>query len=473
MPGAVIIAGNNLAAMVAAQSIATTGRQVVLVNPAAQWGGHFAGLKLDSRRFDPGMVLYEFSASNREPSPDVRGYDPTRRNDCGRFTGIVRDYVEQRVRTVIAPDPAVFIDGRAMPDMVIANHVASVTSFDGKTCESIRQELKAICAAGPHLLHASRKSVDPAFSGLDFASVSIANHGRTLHEVLFEPLCRKILGVACSDILAIYHRAAWLPLYYPETLLSQFGATPQRLPDTRFHYPAEGSAGALVRALAHEIEAHPNIRTIRSAIAKISRTAPTTLELVDGNTVSGNEFIWTLDPGALLAIADPATPGTEIARSTIGLCFVAVGQDHIRPGLGTVFVPEAKRAIYRVTDQEGCAHLKADEHRLVVEFSPEILAGRGLASAEEQEQALLHELADLGLIDTPRSVAYCAVKILTNALMIPNNANRSAFLQQQDWLHRHLPAIRLAGPSAGFHVGAMNDQIVQGLKLAAELGANA
>lgn len=473
MTGDVVIAGNNLAALVAAQSIAASGREVLLINSAPAWGGHFSGVELASRRFDPGMILYEFDASNRESSPNVRSYDPTRRNDCGRFTGMVRDYVERRVSTVIAPDPTVLIDSRALPDMIIANHAASVTSFDRETRDRIRQELKAICAAGPHPLHASRKAVDPAFASVDFASVSIANHGRTLHEALFEPLCRKILGVPCSEILATYHRAAWLPLYYPETLLSQFGVAPQRLPETRFHYPAEGSAGALVRALAHEIEAHPKIHIVRSAIAKISRSAPTMLEMVDGNTVSANEFIWTLDPGALLAIAGPALPGAEFARSSIGLCFVALGQDHIGPGLGTLFVPDPKRASYRVTDQEGCARLRADEHRLVAEFSPAILASRGHNNREEQEQALLHELAEVGLIDTPRSVAYCAVKILNNALMIPNNANRSAFLQQQDWLRRHLPAIRLAGPSAGFHAGAMNDQIVQGLKLAVELGATA
>ncbi len=473
MTGDVVIAGNNLAALVAAQSIAAAGRGVVLVNPAPSWGGHFAGVELASRQFDPGMVLYEFGAANRETCPDLHSYDPARRNDCGRFTGRVRNYVEERVSTVIAPDPALLIDGHAMPDIIIANHAESITAFDSTTRERIRQELEVICAAGTHPLHASRKSVDPAFASADFASASIANHGRTLHKVLFEPLCQKILGVQCGDILATYHRAGWLPLYYPETLLSQFGATPQHLPETIFHYPAEGSAGALVRALAHEIEAHPNIRTIRTAIRSISRAAPTTLTLVDGNTIVADEFIWTLDPGALLAIAEPAQPVANIERASIGLCFVAIGRDHIGIDLGTLFVPDPKHAIYRVTDQDGCARLSTDEHRMVAEFSPAVLVGRGLARPEEQQQALLHELADLGMIDTPVSVAYCAVKIMNNALMIPNSANRIAFLQQQDRLLRHWPAIRLAGPSAGFHAGAMNDQVVQGLKLAAELGATA
>jgi hypothetical protein len=473
MTGDVVIAGNNLAALVAAQSIAAAGRGVVLINPAPSWGGHFAGVELASRRFDPGMILYEFDAANRETRPDLRSYDPARRNDCGRFTDMVRNYVEERVSTVSAPDPSVLIDGRAMPDIIIANHAESVTAFDTTTRECIRRELEAICAAGTHPLHASRKSIDPAFASADFASVSLANHGRTLHEALFEPLCRKILGVQCGDILATYHRAGWLPLYYPETLLSQFGTTPQHLPETIFHYPAEGSAGALVRALTHEIEAHPNIRTVRTAIRSITPTRPTTLSLVDGNTIVADEFIWALDPGALLAVAEPAQPVATFERASIGLCFVAIGQDHIRTGLGTLFVPDPKRAIYRVTDQDGCARLHSDEHRLVAEFSPAVLTGRGIASPQEQEQALLHELADLGLIDAPRSVAYCAVKILNNALMIPNSVNRTAFLQQQDRLLRHWPAIRLAGPSAGFHAGAMNDQIVQGLKLAAELGAAA
>ena len=470
MSGAVVIAGNNLAAMVAAQSIAASGREVTLVNPAPFWGGHFAGLELESRRFDPGMVLYEFSAFNSEEAPDVRSYDPERRNDCGRFTRVVRDYVERRVPTVAAPDPSMLIGGRLLPDLVIGNHIESLAMLAGDTRDRVRAELEEICASGTGPLHASHKARDKRFASTDFATVSLANHGRTLHETVFEPVCRKILGVSCRDILALYHRVAWLPLYYPETLLSQFGATPQHLPATQFHCPAEGSAGALVRALAQEVETHPGIRILRTAIRMIRTGTPAILELADGGTVTTADFVWALDPGALMASADVQAPHAEHARASIGLCFIALAAEQLKFPLSSSFVIDAERAIYRVTDQDACAGTGAPEHRLVAEFSPSSLASRGITDAAGQQQALLLELAELGLIGAPQSVAYCSVKTLKNALMIPNSVNRDLFRRQQDWLHRHFPAIHLAGPSAGFAAAAMNDQIVQGLKLGAQLG---
>jgi hypothetical protein len=466
MAGTVVIAGNNLAALVAAESLAEAGTEVTIVNPAPAWGAHFAGLELGGRRFDPGMVLFEFSAFNGESSPDILSYDPHKRNDCGRFAGLVRNYVDARVPTVQAPGPAMLLDGRMLPDMVIANHVQALAMLGGQTRERVRSELATICAGGPGRLHASRKALDPQFTDIDFATVSLANHGRTLHNILFEPLCQKILGVGCGDILAPFHRAAWLPLFYPETLLSQFGATPQTLPPTAFHYPSEGSASALARILGARVEANARIRILRSAVRAFCSSV---LELADGSTILAPELAWAMDPGTLIAAAEPDFPRAIYARASIGLCFVAVPREQVSLSISALFVADPARAIYRVTDQEVCAGMATGEHRLVVEFNPGILASRGFVEPAGQQQAILHELAELGVIATPQSVAYCAIKILNNALMIPNSANRDMFRQQMDWLHCHLPAVKLAGPSAGFHAGAMNDQIVQGLKLGAEL----
>ncbi len=467
MAGPVMVAGSNLAAMVAAESIADAGTEVTLVNPAPHWGAHFAGIELDGRRFDPGMVLFEFSAFNNEPHPDVLGYDAEKRNDCGRFAALVARYVGTRVLTVEVPQPAMWLGGRVLPDMVISNRIEALALLDGPTRDRIRDELAAICADGPGRLHASRKTLEPRFAAADLATVSIANHGRTLHEALFEPLCRKILGVSCAEILATFHRAAWLPLFYPETLLSQFGPAPQRLPQTRFHYPAEGTASALARVLGATVEAHPRIRILRTTVRKIALPS---VDMADGSGVAAANMVWTLDPGSLIAAADPAATRADHARASIGMCFIALPQQQLRMAVSTLFVADPEYAIYRITDQENCAGITAAEHRLVVEFSPGALGRRGLNDATAQQQAIVHELVALGLIATPQSVAYCAIKILNNALMIPDTANRDTFRQQRDWLRRHLPAVKLAGLSAGFYAGAMNDQIVQGLKLGAELG---
>lgn len=471
---AVALVGNNVAVMVAALDLAMRDVPVVLLNPAPGWGGHFAGIELNGWHFDPGMVLYEFDAFNLESDPALASYDPERRNDCGRFFGVVREYIERRIGMARTLPPMMFFRGGMHPDLIIGNQMDVLAHLEDDERNRVRAQLEAICARRDPHMHASQKVRDTRFSRFDYAAVSVANHGETLHEIFFEPLCRKILGVASREILGIYHRVPWLPLYYPETLLSQFGPESQRLPATPFYYPSAGSAGALSVQLATEILAHPRIRVVREAVTALEwpDASPAVLRCSDGTLITAEKMIWGLDADALIAAADPAAQSGPFARGSIGLCFLAVPAATVKRGFGTLLVPEPEHAIYRVTNQDACAGSDAMTHRLVVEFSPQALAQRGILESAAQGDAIVRELAGMGLIESPGAVAYCSVKLMKNALTIPNMENRDLFNRQQAWIRERFPEVRLAGPAAGFLVASLNDQIVQGLKTGDELGGS-
>jgi protoporphyrinogen oxidase len=466
----VAIVGNNIAALVSALSLAEQGCNVTLLNAAPGWGGHFSGLELGSWRFDPGMVLYEFGAFNNDVSADILSYDPGLRNDCGRFAAQVQSYVGKHVPTAVVPVPTMLFRGRVYPDLIIANQVSSLRMMDAGDQRRIESELAEICTTRDKSLHPSGKAKGGKFANADFAAISLANHGRFLHDNIMEPLCRKILGVPTSEILSRYHRAAWLPLYYPETLLSQFGPMPQRLAITQFHYPEEEMAGGLAGALARAAQAHPNVRVLRSTVIGIDDAANPVLRLADGQSALADNIVWALDAATLINAVAPGESMQPQARASIGLCFIAIPADHVKRDFSTLFVIEPESAVYRVTNQDNCATSGASTHRLVAEFSTDRLESRGITGAAAQQQAILHELAELGLIAAPESVAYCEVKSMKSVLMIPNTANRDAFDKQKLWLDSRLPGVRIVGPSAGFFAGSMNDQIIQGLKIGAELG---
>ena len=112
----------------------------------------------------------------------------------------------------------------------------------------MQAELEPLAAErGP--LHSSRKTSDSGFASLDFEQASIANHGYTFHDTFIEPFCRKVTGLDTSVLSALYHRLAWAPLFYPETLLDALRGVPTSLPATTFSYPASGSLASMVHAI--------------------------------------------------------------------------------------------------------------------------------------------------------------------------------------------------------------------------------
>lgn len=455
-----LIAGNSLAAMVAALELANAGQPVRLLNADSGWGGHLGGVRLDGRQFDGGMVLLEFGAFNTEDAPDLQGYDPGRRNDCGRFAARVGRYIEALLPCHEIPVPQILHEGRLHDDPVIANRLAILRNLDPALANRIRAELQTICSGPRSRLHAASKNGNPQFLGADLESASIANHGPTLHGMLFEPICRKIAGCPARDVVALYHRVPWLPLFHPETLLSQFGPSPAELQPTRFHYPRAGASGALIDTLAGRITDHPNIEIIKAPPQLVHQNGDRIeVRLADGRSISTGRFAWSLDPGLLLGLVRPAQAIAPLPRAPIGLCFLTVPQKRLRRRFSTAFVPLPSTPIYRLTDQEVCAGSDSPEHRIVVEFRPE----PGVAYSPT---TILAELADLGFLDTQEPVTSAAVKVLGQALMKPDWHNMRTVLGQIAWVRELVPAARLMGASAGFFASSLNDQVVQGLQLA-------
>lgn len=469
MSAAPVIVGNNVAAMVAALELARRGCPVRLLNPGRGWGGHFAGFQRDGRRFDAGMILMEFGAFNAEASPDLQDYDPARRNDCGRFAGRVGEYIQGLLPCREIPTPSMLHGGRILPDLFIANRFEVLQALPPAQAARIRGELEQICSTPRGRLHASRKLADSLFLDTDLETVSTANHGASLHAELFEPLCRKIAGCATREVIALYHRVPWLPLFHPETLLSQFGDSPQQLPATRFHYPAAGRAGALAESLAERIAAHPGVEVIEvQPVSARVRGSTVLLQLADGRELATENLAWAGDPGRLLGLLHPLAAQPSYQRASVGLGFMTIPARKLLHSFSTLYMPDARYASYRITDQEVCAGLDAAEHRLVVEFHPPAeLPGPEAASGEVM---LARELVDMGLIESPESITWSATMTLNQALMHPGWHNRRQFLGQLAWLQEELPGAALIGASAGFFASSLSDQVVQGLKLAGAWG---
>lgn len=270
-PDAVLV-GNNLAVLVAAAQLGASGRRVVLLDDGRRPGGHFRGMRVDDHDFDLGMVLLEQAPAGLER--DVTGYRPEVRNDWVRFGALVWDWIESCVSTRRAPTPECLVEGRRGPDHLIANRL-DVFSAAGAPAP--------IPLAPADDRHASNKLTAPVYDTLTYADAARLNHGEALHERFVEPFLRKLLGVSSDALLARYHRAAWVPLYWPETLAAACQGRAELLPEYPFWTTSSGFVGELVRRLESDVAALENVTVHSSPVARIALEGATcTVTAEDG-----------------------------------------------------------------------------------------------------------------------------------------------------------------------------------------------
>ena len=171
---------------------------------------HFSPILKGGLKFDAGMILMEFDAL-REP-------ERTRFPDIGEYLRGLFEFNEVL--------PKMLWKGEIHPDLYIANQLDAVAGMDFPAVDFIPNEIAD-----------KWKQNGPDDYNLNQASR--IRHGDQFHDTFIEPMCAKILGIPTSEVVARYHRCAWLPLYWPQTLRNR-----ESLP-TRFWYPRKGYAGIL------------------------------------------------------------------------------------------------------------------------------------------------------------------------------------------------------------------------------------
>lgn len=466
----IVLVGNALSLMVGATRLAQKGADVAIVNSGKNWGGHFTTATFEGVSYDAGMVLHEFTSYNSQNGDeDLRTYDSAVRNDAGRFCESVRRYVNAYQTTHDIPSPKMYIGSTVYDDFLIANALSSIRQLS--FAEHVENELLALLESSANSqLHASRKHKANDFKNLDYRTVSLANHGVTFHEKVIEPFCRKLLGVSTGEVLALYHRVAWLPLFYPETLLSYLRGAPQALPPTVFSYPTGERVGDLARKLKAEIETSERITIIaeRPTSVKAGTNGNFELELANHDGISAGELAWSNTLGELLQGLGLEQNSTNYEKCSIALAFLRIPTNALKLDFTVLSVVDPEIATYRVTNQSRCSGIESPFAHLVVELSPNIAveasagAGQSVLGARAAD-----ELLAMGIVSATDQIECLAARQMNNALMLPNRTNRDYFVQELEAALARAPTVSLLGPASGFFSSSFNDQVVQGLKLAA------
>ena len=462
-PFDVIFAGNFLTTLVAALGLAQAGKKVCVVNPVPSWGGHFSRLTVGGLTFDPGAVSHEFSTFNAAGATDPLDYDSRRRSDVGRFIGLIESFTRGQIELARMPPPQTVYGGELHPDIVMSNRLELLQHpvLKGRA----RSELDHLAQFMRPELHVRHKKASPLFIERSYYEVSIENHGATLHAALFEPMFYKMSGISSTRLLALYHRIAWLPLYYPETLRSQYSDTPQQLQDTYFCYPRAGHIGALGEALVNGMHA-AGVTIVRDAIAALEDTpSHRTLVLKDGRRLQAPLLAWSLAHDQLVG-AVTGEPPNPFERWSATLVFMTVPRRHLRRTFGVLYNPDDRTLFYRAANQTENAQLDDDDARIVVEVNPDHAKANGRTDDEQIIAAVREDFVHLGIVDDPTHLTVVGARTLRNVLLLPSRENWRLLERERDILLDRYPRAVFTRNVEAFFTDTLNDQIIKGLKLA-------
>ncbi|MBN1091638.1 hypothetical protein JKP75_03045 [Blastococcus sp. TML/M2B] len=455
MPEALLV-GNNLAVLVAAVELGAAGHDVVLVTDGRGPGGHFRGLRTPEADFDLGMVLLESAGSTADD--DLATYRPRVRYDWTRFGARVDRWQAELVRPVRTPTPEALVEGRRRPDHLVADRLDVLAEGGFRPPAPLPRE-------DPR--HASAKVAGAAYDALPYREAAAANHGEDIHARLVEPFAEKLLGPAAGTLLARYHRAGWLPLYWPETLAAACAGQPTGLAEYPFWTTPTGFVGDVVRTLETRLAAMPTVQVHDGAVTSLALEGSRwTAATADGSWSSERPVLGVGADRLQTLLGLPVqerAPGASVAL----VCCLVRGAAITEP-VGCLSVVDREYATYRVTDQDALAGLDPAEHRVVVEAGPATAAR--LKDGADVPGELVAELGRLlGITDPSADVRVVKAVAAPGAVPAPTAASVAAEATASDALTAACPGALLTGALLGGGATSMNDQVVQGLAVAAQL----
>lgn len=444
----VILIGSQPAALVGAGALKSEGVNFKWFRGHSPAGGIFRGIRLGDRNWDAGMNLFEFTSLKGGESRDIRTYSPEIRYDVTRFLSFVEKYLKSKTDIHQVEMPKMYFQGILCEDLLVSNSSELFYKISESLKNIIRRELEQANPDSP--FHASQKHKNPEmFLQENYDNVARINHGNFLQDYIFQPWLKLISGNGGEDIPALYHRQAWAPLFYPETLLKFLNEPGFRLQPAVFSYPSGETFGAwMEREEAGLLEYI--IPDLPESICKIQGG----WELMyQGEKHHCRNLAYAGDPGSLLKYAGIKSP--EMKRARIGFWAVEINQHVMSDAVSVLNVCELGCKIFRVTDQTVCAGRDSEVHRLMLEFGEEI-------PDEAEVRSLLERC---GILKEGAQFHTAGVVGPIPAIPLPVFENLKNFRNLQNKIQEIYPDLLLMGSAADMVSVSLNDQIIQGLQL--------
>jgi len=441
--------GNNLATIIGAYEMAKAGQTVKLFTDGGSLGGFFSGVSIEGYDFDLGMILLE-----KVDKMDTQNVSARSSMNSWLTAGErVSNWLEDQIDLYKINTPEVYIFGKKYPDYIMSNRLDLLEKSGVELAE---------CLDFDSQYHASNKELGEFFNDLSYADASKRNHGHDFHAKYIEPLIRKVTSVGSETFLARYHRFAWAPLYYPETVNSAILGQKIILKEYEFWTTSSGFIGDLIKNLKIKILMMSNIEIIDKKLTSI-KFQNNTLE-VDGDIfITCHKVLFGLGmKRALDLLGSTHSPvvNSDSVNFTIGLALVhrsAINYDD-----KALFIVDGEFGAYRFTNQDAIAGLDPEWHRISIEANSDIL--RNKYNNLSLDDAIKMDLTKFMKIEKASSLRFLKVLNVKNGLPLPSKA----FVDNKKFLSNTISSLTmgnaiLSGDLVAYGSSSINNQVMQGL----------
>lgn len=457
-----VVYGNNVAALVSALELSKN-HKIALINPTPNWGGHFAGMNIKGVHFDIGMNLFEFTTFHKQDI-EILTYDPWRRNDSARFFKIAEKYICSHIETVLIDKIEVLSNGVFADDIIMSNSFNIFKKMPNNIVLKIKSELEDIVNHRDKTLHASNKRInEKLFLNTNYYEVSIENHGITFHELFIEPFCKKIFNISSKDFPSLFHRIAWLPLFYPETLLNGINGKSELTP-TLFYYPQKGNYSEIINTIFLKITKSSNITLITQKPNSIEKNNDYELNFED-KKINTSNLIWCNDLQNILDLAKFDTSNFTMNKASLSVVFCTIDFRSIKRQFSVLYITD-NGPLYRITNQDYSSKSGTPSNRrFIFEFNLDVLNEFELDSEFKIIKYLNRFLIENNILSKQIDIENLTIKNLKNVVNLPTSDNLINFELLYDKTQKLFPGIELLGPASSFVSTSFNDQVIQGLKI--------
>jgi hypothetical protein len=428
--------GSSLASLVCVLEMSKS-EKITWIQSGPVIAGHFRGFKFGELDVDLGMVALEsYSGFNKHLSLPI--YPPIRQSGLS-FVNIAHNWLVNRGEEFQHIPVKSNWFGRMVPDYLIADNLTILNSLDSVIKLKMLSELRDIQVSGAanDNFHPRNKNNSDFFLEISFKDLIIRTLGPTFYKILFEPWIRRFDLEVADKLPARDHRSAWVPIYYPETVIDILsGALPPSHLERPFVVPRGDSVASLIRRLLDSI----SISSVEIVQDFYGKVLPSRGDVILDSTIKTKEYLGENAKTPLLI-------SKKVAVAVLILKFdEVVGPDQIVNFVDTDNGPY--RALIRT--------LNAGQLQSII--SIEFGAFYEYVSDEDILQSAVATLSKLGIsIDFKENI------LKRMSLRIPSAEERSTMECSRNSAFEQMQSRELVGFPVDFGSSALNDQLLLGL----------
>jgi hypothetical protein len=257
--------GSGLDSLVCCYQLLNQGYEVEHFTGGNRLAGHFAGASTEHGSFDLGMVLLE-KDMRTSPQENFTNYRNEFGIDARPYLKESFEFLEKNVGSIRPRKIATLLDSsREIKDYFIADSLDFLDELSSVEKSKLQVRLTSLISDdSSELIHPSLKNEIHENSNRELSYQLELTYGKDLTRKLFGQFLEALTGSESSTLPIKFHRKLWLPLYFPETILSRLVNSDKSLSELTFYEFSSGSMATKIAELINQLKRNNQYREDKS-----------------------------------------------------------------------------------------------------------------------------------------------------------------------------------------------------------------